>query len=128
MSHKQLQQRQTQQLGLHDNNYYSNNGNNNGSKCNNHYRNNGSVNCCCSNNGNHGNHNYYFGNNSSNSNDTKNKHNLCGLFSLSSDSVRQCDGPQCPGGCCPYADWVCCPDPTYCACDLDNCEDPDIGC
>merc|ERR1712131_122211 len=29
---------------------------------------------------------------------------------------EQCDeGTICPGGCCPYVDWYCCPDGLYCA-------------
>merc|ERR1712131_436561 len=23
---------------------------------------------------------------------------------------KQCDGTECPGGCCPYVGWYCCPD------------------
>ena len=29
--------------------------------------------------------------------------------------ARQCEGVQCPGGCCPHEDWVCCPDGLHCA-------------
>ena len=27
----------------------------------------------------------------------------------------QCEGVQCPGGCCQHEDWVCCPDGLHCA-------------
>ncbi len=33
----------------------------------------------------------------------------------------QCEGPECIGGCCPVADWVCCDDPLYCAETLADC-------
>merc|ERR1719341_1352465 len=28
---------------------------------------------------------------------------------------KQCDGTECPAGCCPYVGWYCCPDGMYCA-------------
>ena len=28
---------------------------------------------------------------------------------------RDCEGTLCPGGCCPYEDWFCCPDMLTCA-------------
>ena len=36
---------------------------------------------------------------------------------------KQCDGDgiACPGGCCPYHGWLCCPDSMYCAPTLDDC-------
>ena len=35
---------------------------------------------------------------------------------------KQCDGTECPGGCCPYQDWFCCPDGIYCADTEDDCD------
>merc|ERR1712198_358257 len=34
---------------------------------------------------------------------------------------KQCDGTECPGGCCPYQDWYCCPDGMYCAATAADC-------
>merc|ERR1711926_73020 len=35
---------------------------------------------------------------------------------------KQCeDGTECPGGCCPYLDWYCCPDGLYCAATAADC-------
>merc|ERR1712111_287575 len=35
---------------------------------------------------------------------------------------KQCeDGTECPGGCCPYQDWYCCPDGLYCAATAADC-------
>merc|ERR1711973_454910 len=35
---------------------------------------------------------------------------------------EQCeDGTECPGGCCPYLDWYCCPDGLYCAATAADC-------
>ena len=34
---------------------------------------------------------------------------------------KQCDGPWCPGGCCPNHGWLCCPDGMWCASTLDDC-------
>ena len=36
-------------------------------------------------------------------------------------SEVKCDGPMCPGGCCPHSGFVCCPDGQYCAATLDKC-------
>jgi hypothetical protein len=33
----------------------------------------------------------------------------------------KCDGPMCPGGCCPHEGYVCCPDGKYCASSLEKC-------
>ena len=33
----------------------------------------------------------------------------------------QCDGTECPGGCCPYVGWYCCPDGMYCAASAADC-------
>ena len=37
--------------------------------------------------------------------------------------TRQCgpDETSCPGGCCPEANWFCCPDATYCAATAADC-------
>ena len=37
--------------------------------------------------------------------------------------TKQCgpDETSCPGGCCPEANWFCCPDATYCAATADDC-------
>merc|ERR1719187_904839 len=36
--------------------------------------------------------------------------------------LEQCeDGTECPGGCCPYVDWYCCPDGLYCAATAADC-------
>ena len=34
---------------------------------------------------------------------------------------NDCEGTECPGGCCPYQNWACCPDMTTCAATLDDC-------
>merc|ERR1719392_189128 len=34
---------------------------------------------------------------------------------------KQCDGTECPGGCCPYVGWYCCPDGMYCAATAADC-------
>ena len=34
---------------------------------------------------------------------------------------EQCDGTECPGGCCPYVGWYCCPDGLYCAATAADC-------
>merc|ERR1712131_341040 len=34
---------------------------------------------------------------------------------------EQCDGTECPGGCCPYVGWYCCPDGMYCAATAADC-------
>merc|ERR1712029_332858 len=34
---------------------------------------------------------------------------------------KQCDGTECPGGCCPYVGWYCCPDGQYCAATAADC-------
>merc|ERR1719438_582596 len=34
---------------------------------------------------------------------------------------KQCDGIECPGGCCPYVGWYCCPDGMYCAATAADC-------
>merc|ERR1719304_130262 len=34
---------------------------------------------------------------------------------------KQCEGTDCPGGCCPYVDWYCCPDGMYCAATAADC-------
>merc|ERR1712241_780029 len=41
---------------------------------------------------------------------TKTKNNQCGP-----------DETPCPGGCCPEANWFCCPDATYCAATAADC-------
>merc|ERR1711936_1464278 len=37
--------------------------------------------------------------------------------------TKQCgpDETDCPGGCCPWANWFCCPDAYYCAATADDC-------
>merc|ERR1719244_708972 len=34
---------------------------------------------------------------------------------------KQCEGTECPGGCCPYVGWYCCPDGMYCAATAADC-------
>merc|ERR1719350_1789610 len=34
---------------------------------------------------------------------------------------KQCDGTECPAGCCPYVGWFCCPDGMYCAATAADC-------
>ena len=42
--------------------------------------------------------------------------------SLKNWLVKQdCEGTQCPGGCCPQANYFCCPDDTFCAPSADFC-------
>merc|ERR1711872_554790 len=36
-------------------------------------------------------------------------------------ATKQCDGTECPGGCCPYVGWYCCPDGMYCAATAADC-------
>merc|ERR1711976_982832 len=36
-------------------------------------------------------------------------------------ATKQCDGTECPGGCCPYVGWYCCPDGMYCAATASDC-------
>ena len=44
------------------------------------------------------------------------------IFTLApKSSQHKCDGPMCPGGCCPHSGFVCCPDGQYCAATLDKC-------
>merc|ERR1711970_1319660 len=33
----------------------------------------------------------------------------------------QCEGTECPAGCCPEVNWYCCPDNMYCAATADDC-------
>ena len=42
---------------------------------------------------------------------------------LQMTSMTQCDGTECAGGCCPIADWICCPDGSSCAATGDDCSD-----
>eukprot|EP00091_Calanus_sinicus_P024689 TRINITY_DN8_c0_g1_i5.p2 TRINITY_DN8_c0_g1~~TRINITY_DN8_c0_g1_i5.p2 ORF type:complete len:124 (+),score=37.26 TRINITY_DN8_c0_g1_i5:94-465(+) len=34
---------------------------------------------------------------------------------------EQCQGTECPAGCCPEVDWYCCPDNMYCAATAADC-------
>merc|ERR1712083_428502 len=34
---------------------------------------------------------------------------------------KQCQGTECPAGCCPEANWYCCPDNMYCAATAADC-------
>merc|ERR1711885_96836 len=34
---------------------------------------------------------------------------------------EQCDGTECPAGCCPEQNWYCCPDNMYCAATAADC-------
>jgi len=34
---------------------------------------------------------------------------------------EQCDCCECPGGCCPFVGWFCCPDNLHCAPTADDC-------
>ena len=40
---------------------------------------------------------------------------------LTKSESEQCDGTECPGGCCPYVGWYCCPDGMYCAATAADC-------
>merc|ERR1719216_783285 len=47
-----------------------------------------------------------------------------GLVTKKSLAVRTTCGPdetECPAGCCPEANWFCCPDNRYCAATADDC-------
>merc|ERR1712179_112114 len=33
----------------------------------------------------------------------------CTVLPLMMAAPKQCDGTECPGGCCPYVGWYCCP-------------------
>merc|ERR1712214_6343 len=47
-----------------------------------------------------------------------------GLVTKKSLAVRTTCGPdetECPAGCCPEANWFCCPDNSYCAATADDC-------
>merc|ERR1712165_447898 len=47
-----------------------------------------------------------------------------GLVTKKSLAVRTTCGPdetECPAGCCPEANWFCCPDNMYCAATADDC-------
>merc|ERR1711874_686633 len=35
--------------------------------------------------------------------------------------TKQCEGTECPGGCCPEVGWYCCPDNVYCAASAADC-------
>ena len=45
------------------------------------------------------------------------------LTNMAALKQKQCDGDgiACPGGCCPYLGWLCCPDGMHCAPYLDDC-------
>ena len=42
------------------------------------------------------------------------------LFKLTSKPL-QCEGTECPAGCCPEVGWFCCPDNLYCAATAADC-------
>ena len=42
------------------------------------------------------------------------------LVKLTSKSL-QCEGTECPAGCCPEVGWFCCPDNLYCAATAADC-------
>merc|ERR1712154_41504 len=45
----------------------------------------------------------------------------CTVLPLLLTAPKQCDGTECPGGCCPYVGWYCCPDGMYCAATAADC-------
>ena len=46
-----------------------------------------------------------------------------GVITLKDLSDVKCDGPECPGGCCPEADYVCCESGYFCAASQADCPD-----
>mmetsp|Transcript_61484 Transcript_61484/g.70503 ORF Transcript_61484/g.70503 Transcript_61484/m.70503 type:complete len:91 (+) Transcript_61484:130-402(+) len=48
---------------------------------------------------------------------------LIALAVLPATIFAQCDGTECPAGCCPEYNWFCCPDNIYCAATYADCPD-----
>ena len=43
------------------------------------------------------------------------------VLQLFKNLQNDCEGTECPAGCCPYQNWACCPDMKTCAETLDDC-------
>ena len=40
---------------------------------------------------------------------------------VTKSNSKQCEGTECPAGCCPEVGWFCCPDNLYCAATAADC-------
>ena len=49
-----------------------------------------------------------------------------GVITLKDISEARCEGAECPGGCCPEADFVCCDSGYFCAATQADCPTPNV--